>query len=100
MLDSKKRAYLRGLANPLETIFQVGRSGVNDNMVKQISDALEVRELVKMRVLENSLMTAREAAEELAPQVNAEVVQVIGSRFTLYRPSKTLPAEKRIVLPK
>lgn len=100
MLDSKKRAYLRKLANPIDTLFQVGRGGVTENMVKQLSDALEARELVKMRVLENSLLTAREAAEELAEAVGGDVVQVIGSRFSIYRPSTTLPVEKRIVLPK
>lgn len=100
MLDSKKRAYLRKLANPLDTLFQVGRGGVTENMVKQLSDALEARELVKMRVLENSLLTSREAAEELAEAVEGDVVQVIGSRFSIYRASTTIPAEKRIVLPK
>ena len=100
MLDSKQRAYLRKLANPIDTLFQVGRGGVTESVAKQLSDALEARELVKMRVLENSLLTAREAAEELAEAVQGDVVQVIGSRFTIYRKSTTLPAEKRIVLPK
>ena len=100
MLDSKQRAYLRKLANPIDTLFQVGRGGVTENVVKQLSDALEARELVKMRVLENSLLTAKEAAGELAEAVDGDVVQVIGSRFIIYRKSATLPAEKRIVLPK
>jgi len=99
-MTSKQRAYLRGLANPIETILQVGKGGINENTVKQVSDALEARELIKLRVLENSLMTAREAAEELAEAAGAEVVQTIGTRFVLYRESKTLPVEKRIVLPK
>jgi len=99
-MTSKQRAYLRGLANPIETILQVGKGGINENTVKQVSDALEARELIKLRVLENSLMTAREAGEELAEAVGAEVVQTIGTRFVLYRASKTLPVEKRIVLPK
>ncbi|MBE6931055.1 MAG: ribosome assembly RNA-binding protein YhbY [Ruminococcaceae bacterium] len=99
-MTSKQRAYLRGLANPIETILQVGKGGVNDNMIKQVNDALEARELIKVRVLENSLMSAREAAEEIAEAAGCEVVQTIGTRFVLYKESRTLPPEKRIVLPK
>ena len=99
-MTSKQRAYLRGLANPIETILQVGKGGVNDNMIKQVNDALEARELIKVRVLENSLMSAREAAEEIAGAAGCEVVQTIGTRFVLYKESRTLPPEKRIVLPK
>ena len=81
-LTSKQRAQLRGLANDLDTIVQVGKDGIGDNLV---NDALEARELIKGRVLENSLLTAREAAEELAVAARCEVVQVIGSKFVLYR---------------
>ena len=81
-LTSKQRAQLRGLANDLDTIVQVGKDGIGDNLVKQVNDALEV---IKGRVLENSLLTAREAAEELAVAARCEVVQVIGSKFVLYR---------------
>ena len=84
-LTSKQRAQLRGLANDLDTIVQVGKDGIGDNLVKQVNDALEARELIKGRVLENSLLTAREAAEELAVATRSEVVQVIGSKFVLYR---------------
>ena len=84
-LTSKQRAQLRGLANDLDTIVQVGKAGIGDNLVKQVSDALEARELIKGRVLENSLLTAREAAEELSVAARCEVVQVIGSKFVLYR---------------
>ncbi len=86
MLTSKQRAYLRSLA-------------VNDpELVKQADDALEKRELIKGRVLpESSPMTSREAAEELARQTNSDVVQVIGSRFVLYRKKKKDP---KIVLPR
>ena len=84
-LTSKQRAQLRGLANDLDTIVQVGKDGIGDNLVKQVNDALEARELIKGRVLENSLLTAREAAEELAVAARCEVVQVIGSKFVLYR---------------
>ena len=84
-LTSKQRAQLRSLANDLDTIVQVAKDGIGDNLIKQVSDALEARELIKGRVLENSLLTAREAAEELAVAARCEVVQVIGSRFVLYR---------------
>lgn len=87
MLTSKQRAYLRGMAQQLDTIFQVGKSGISENMCEQISNALEARELIKLRVLENSEYTAKEAANEIAESVGADVVQVIGTRFVLYRES-------------
>ena len=65
-LTSKQRAQLRSLAANLDTIVHVGKDGIGDNLIKQVNDALEARELIKGRVLENSLLTAREAAEELA----------------------------------
>ena len=84
-LTSKQRAQLRGLASTLDTIIHIGKDGISENLVKQADDALEARELIKGRVLENSLLTAREAAEELAVAARCEVVQVIGSKFVLYR---------------
>ena len=84
-LTSKQRAQLRGLANSLDTILHVGKDGINDNLVKQANDALEARELIKCRVLENSMLTAREACEQLAKLTRSESVQVIGSKFVLYR---------------
>ncbi len=86
-MTSKQRAYLRSLATSLDTIMQVGKDGVGENMIKTVSDALEARELIKLRVLENSGMTPREAAEELAAATGAEVITVIGSKFVLYRES-------------
>ena len=97
MLTSKQRAYLRGRANDYDTIFQVGKGGINDNMLEQISNALEARELIKLRTLENSDFFAREAAETIAEELGADVVSVVGSRFILYRESKK---KKRIELPK
>lgn len=84
-LTSKQRAQLRSLASTLDTIIHIGKDGISDNLVKQADDALEARELIKGKVLENSMLTAREAAEELAVAARCEVVQVIGSRFVLYR---------------
>ena len=88
MLNSRQRAQLRGLANSLDTIFQIGKGGVTENTVKQVDDALEARELIKLRVLETSPVSAREAADEIAEKTHSDVVQVIGSRFVLYRESR------------
>ncbi len=88
MLNSRQRAQLRGMANDFETILQVGKMGISENTVKQVSDALEARELIKMSVLETCPITSREAADELAQRVKADVVQVIGRKFILYRESK------------
>ena len=79
---------------------QVGKDGIGDNLVKQVSDALEARELIKGRVLENSMLTAREAAEQLARAARSEVVQVIGSKFVLYRDAATTRAKEKIELVK
>ena len=84
-LTSKQSAQLRGMAASLATIVHVGKDGIGDNLVKQVNDALEARELIKGRVLENSMYTAREAAEELKVAARCEVVQVIGSKFVLFR---------------
>ncbi len=97
MLNSRQRAQLRGLANSMETIFQVGKGGISDQLIKQVSDALEARELIKLRVLETSPVTSREAADTIAYAVGADVVQVIGYRFVLYKESKE---HKTIVLVK
>ena len=85
MLNSKQRAYLRGIAAGYETIFQIGKSGIGDNLVMQVSDALKKRELIKLRVLDNSILSAKEAAGQLAELTKSDVVQVIGSRFVLFR---------------
>ena len=77
MLNSRQRAQLRGIANTYETIFQVGKSGIGDQLIKQVDEALEARELIKLRVLETSPLTAREAADKIADGVGADVVQVI-----------------------
>ena len=84
-MTSKQRAYLRGLANTLEPILHAGKGGISDAMIKQADDALEARELIKGKVLETAPNTAREVAEEIAAKVNAQVVQVIGRTFVLFR---------------
>ena len=97
MLTSKHRAYLRALANPIDTILMVGKSGMSEDIVKQADDALTAREIIKGKVLETSPLSAREAAEEIAGLTSSEVVQVIGSKFVLYRRNEKEP---KITLPK
>ena len=98
MLTSKQRAYLRSLAVNEDTILMVGKSGMGPEVIKQADDALEKRELIKGRVLpETCPVSPREAAEELAQETGSDVVQVIGSRFVLYRRKKKDP---KIVLPR
>lgn len=96
MLTSKQRAYLRAEANRMSPIFQVGKGGVGEEMCVQISNALEARELIKVRNLESSGYTAREAADGIAEEIGADVVAVTGATFVLYRRSEKNP---RIVLP-
>ncbi len=86
-MTSKERAYLRGLASKIPSLYQIGKDGIGENMVELISDALLARELIKVHVLENSLMGIREAAEELAERTDSQVVQVIGNKFVLYKRS-------------
>ena len=88
MLNSRQRAQLRAMANDMETILQVGKGGINENTVKQVKDALEARELIKLSVLETSPTNSRETADQLAEAVECDVVQVIGTRFILYKESK------------
>ena len=100
-LTSKQRAQLRGLANSIDTILQIGKDGIGENLIRQADDALEARELIKGRVLDNNLeLDARTAAQTLAKATRSEVVQVIGTKFVLYRESHSRPKEKRIVLVK
>ena len=97
-LTSKQRAQLRGLANSIDTILHVGKDGIGDNLVKQADDALEARELIKGKVLENCMLTSREAAEELAAATRSDVVQVIGTKFVLYRPTHKKDKKDKIIL--
>lgn len=87
MLTSKQRAYLRALSQSLDTIFQIGKGGISEETCLQISNALEARELIKARVLDNSGYTAKEAAEEISLAVGCDVVSCVGSKFVLYKES-------------
>ncbi len=85
MLTSKQRATLRAAANGIDTIIQIGKDGITENLVAQVDTALTARELVKGRVLPNSLVSPREACAYLAEELGAEGVQVVGTKFVLYR---------------
>ena len=94
MITTKQRAQLKSIGSPLQPAFQVGKGGVNDAQVAQIDDYLRVHEIIKIKVLDNSLYTAREAAEEIAEKIGAEVVQVIGSKAVIYKANPENPVIK------
>lgn len=95
MLTSKQRAKLKGIASTEDTIIQVGKGGIPDTLAAQVNDALRARELVKGKVLDNSMVSPAEAANELVEKTGAEVVQVIGNKFVLFRRN---PKEPKITL--
>lgn len=85
MITTKQRAKLRGMANNIETILQVGKGGIGETLITQVSDALKAREIIKIKVLETSPVTARESAQQLSEAVEADIVQVIGNKFVLFK---------------
>ena len=86
-MTSKQRAYLRSLAVNLDTIFQIGKGGISEELCTQLLNALNVRELIKIRTLESSPVSPREAGEIIAEKIGAQLVQVIGTKVVLYRVS-------------
>ena len=96
-ITSKQRSQLRGLAAGEDTIIQIGKGGITDAVIASVNDALKARELIKGRVLENSMLTAREACDALSEACKAEQVQVIGTKFVLYKRNEKEP---KIVLVK
>ncbi|HHW98082.1 MAG TPA: ribosome assembly RNA-binding protein YhbY [Firmicutes bacterium] len=96
MISSKQRSFLRGLANPLEPIFQIGKGGLGEGVFAALDDALTARELIKVRVLKSTFEEPRDIAARLAEGLKADVVQVIGQNIILYRPNKEEP---KITLP-
>ena len=97
MLTSKQRAYLRGLAAKEDTIIHVGKGDLSENIIIQAKEALKARELVKGKVLENSTLSPKEVCDLLCQECRADGVQVIGSKFVLYKRNELNPV---IVLPK
>lgn len=96
-MTSKGRAYLRGLANSIDAIFQIGKGGISNNLISQLSDALEARELIKISVLETAPANAKLLGNEIANLTNSILVQTVGNKITLYRARKK---DSKIVLPK
>lgn len=96
MLTSKQRAQLRALANPIDTVLMVGKGGFSEQLYKTADEAVTARELIKGKVLENCEYSAREAADDIAAHIGADVVQVIGSKFILYRRNKKDPKIKLV----
>ena len=96
-LTSKQRAYLKGLAQTVDPIFQIGKAGITPELTKTIDEALEARELVKINILGNCMVEPRDASDTLSGRTKSIPVQVIGRKIVLYRTSKTKP---KIQLPK
>lgn len=96
MLTGKQKRYLRSLAHHLDPIFQVGKGGVNDHLIRHVEEAIETRELIKVSILNNNFDDRDEIAKEIAEQAGAELVQVIGRTVILYKESKD---NKQIELP-
>ena len=95
-MTGKERAAFRSQANTLEPLFQIGKGGMSDAIIKQTDDALRARELIKVKVLlESTPITPRQAADELAAATGAEVIQVIGGVIVLWRYSPELHGEKK-----
>ncbi len=84
-MTSKQRAYLRSISNKIDAIFQIGKNGITDNLIKQLDDALEARELIKITVLETAPDSAKGLSFEIAEKTNSMVVQVLGNKITLFR---------------
>jgi len=91
MINGKQRATLRSMANTIQPIFQIGKGNITENLVSQLDDALEARELIKISVLETAEVTAKEASETLSKALRAEPVQCIGRKLVLYRASRENP---------
>ncbi len=87
-MTTKQRAALRSMANTLDPVVHIGKEGIGENLIKQAWDALEARELIKVAVQKNAPFSAKEACQELCEKVHAEPVQVIGSRFVIYRQAR------------
>lgn len=99
MITSKQRAFLRKLSNGLEPIFQIGKSGITDEVIAQLALAIESRELIKVHILETALLDTKEAANEVAERLKAEPVQAIGSKFVVYKRANK-EKNRKIELPK
>ena len=99
MITSKQRAYLRKLANPITPIFQIGKGGITEELIIQLNNALEARELIKIHVLETAMLDVKMSINELAEKLNAEPVQAIGSKMVIYKEARK-QENRKIQLPR
>ena len=99
MITSKQRAYLRKLANPISPIFQIGKGGINEELLVQLGNALEARELIKIHVLETAMLNVKTSINELAEKLNAEPIQAIGSKMVIYKEARK-QENRKIQLPR
>lgn len=97
MITGKQRSYLKSLANKTDTLCYIGKDGITENVLKEIDNLLEKRELVKVKIQESSTLNPKETCEEIAKKLNAEFVQAIGRKFTLYRMAKDKENRKIIL---
>lgn len=97
MLTGKQRSYLKSMANKMDPLFQIGKNGITENFVEQVKEALETRELIKIKVLNNSMLEADDVSKELCQRAEAEFVQSIGNKIVIYKESEE---NKEIELPK
>lgn len=95
-MTGKQRSYLKSLANNMDTILQIGKNGITEDVLKSIEEALEARELIKINLLNNSLLDTKETALEICDKLNAEYIQSIGNKIVIYRESE----DKIIEIPK
>ncbi|MGG7216277.1 ribosome assembly RNA-binding protein YhbY [Clostridium butyricum] len=98
MITTKQRAYLRSLGSTMSPIFQIGKGGIEENFLIQVKQALEARELIKIKVLENSELDTREASDMICKAVGCEGIQAIGNKIVLYKQSSNLK-KRKIELP-
>ena len=99
MITSKQRAYLRSMAHGIQPIFQIGKGGVSDEIIKQLANALEARELIKVHILESAFLDTKETCNAVSEALGAEPVQAIGSKFVLYKQADN-KKNRKIELPK
>ncbi len=97
MITSGQRAQLRKMANTLKATEQIGKAGVSENLIRQLDETLEIKEMIKINVLETAFMATKDCAGMLADALKADVVQCIGSKIVLYRPASD-PDKRKIIL--
>jgi len=88
MITTKQRAYLRGLANDMPSLYQLGKNGITDEFLATLDEALDARELIKVTVLKNAFMTTKDAMSVICEELSCEPVSCVGSKLVIYRRAK------------